>query len=319
MVHVVTLNLTQPHAEIFVPDDVSIDAALARTTHLGIGAHHDDLEILAIDGILRAYENPASYFTGIVMTDGAGSPRTGEFAAYTDAQMAAVRIEEQKQAARIGRYSAVALLGHTSAALKDTEEKKPIDDLKQLIAAASPDIIYTHNPFDKHPTHVAVCVRVVEALRALLGEQGLTRTNQIGQQNPQAHHQPIADHSRQNPDLSLPPDRLPRLYGVEVWRDLDWLPDDRKIVFDCSANETLQAALLATFESQIAGGQAFDRAVMGRRAAHATFLDPHAIDAATAAVYAVDMTPLLTDPTLPLRDFCAEHIAAFQANVLNQL
>ena len=284
-------TLTQPNAEIFVPDDVSIDAALARTTHLGIGAHHDDLEILAIDGILRAYELSKNYFTGIVMTDGAGSPRTGEFAAYTGAQMAAIRIEEQKQAARIGRYSAVALLGHTSTALKDADNKAPATDLQSILAATSPEVIYTHNPFDKHPTHVAVCIRVVEALRAHFRDREGERT-----------HEP-----------------LPRLYGVEVWRDLDWLPDDRKIVFDCSANEPLQAALLATFESQIAGGQRFDRAVMGRRAANATFLDPHAADAATAAVYAVDMTPLLAEPTLTLHDFCTEQIAAFQKEVLDLL
>ena len=49
------MKLSLDSAEIFVPDGCSVAEALARTTHLGIAAHQDDLEIMAIDGILRAF------------------------------------------------------------------------------------------------------------------------------------------------------------------------------------------------------------------------------------------------------------------------
>ena len=40
-------------AEIYVPDGKSVVAALKRVTHLGIGAHQDDLEFMAFHGILE--------------------------------------------------------------------------------------------------------------------------------------------------------------------------------------------------------------------------------------------------------------------------
>ena len=62
-------------AEIFVPDNLPVDQALARTTHLAVSAHQDDLEIMAFDGVLKAFQQPDKWFTGVVVTDGAGSPR----------------------------------------------------------------------------------------------------------------------------------------------------------------------------------------------------------------------------------------------------
>jgi hypothetical protein len=41
------LHLHNTHADILIPDGVEQQAALSRTTHLGISAHQDDLEILA--------------------------------------------------------------------------------------------------------------------------------------------------------------------------------------------------------------------------------------------------------------------------------
>ncbi len=35
-------------AEVVVPDGIETVAALARTTHMGIGAHQDDLEIFGV-------------------------------------------------------------------------------------------------------------------------------------------------------------------------------------------------------------------------------------------------------------------------------
>ena len=76
-------------ARVFVPDGTPAPEALARTTHMGISAHHDDLEIMAIDGILRSFRRPDRWFTGVVVTDGSGSPRAGRYAETTDEEMQA--------------------------------------------------------------------------------------------------------------------------------------------------------------------------------------------------------------------------------------
>ena len=45
-------------AQLFVPDGLPIEEALARTTYLGVSAHQDDLEIMAGRPILQAYQQP---------------------------------------------------------------------------------------------------------------------------------------------------------------------------------------------------------------------------------------------------------------------
>ena len=60
-------------AQIFIPDGLPAAEALARTTHLAIGAHQDDLEIMAIDGILQCFQRQDRWFSGVVVTNGRGS------------------------------------------------------------------------------------------------------------------------------------------------------------------------------------------------------------------------------------------------------
>ena len=112
------MQLSQPIADLFLPDAIEPDSAIARTTHLGIGAHQDDLEFMALHGILECFQKEDKWFGGITCTDGAGSARTGPYADYNDEQLKAVRVEEQKVAAVIGQYCFVAQLGHTSSHAK---------------------------------------------------------------------------------------------------------------------------------------------------------------------------------------------------------
>jgi len=270
------MQLSRNDAVVYVPDRAPLPDALARTTHLAVGAHQDDLEIMAVDGILRCYESDTQWFAGVVVSDGAGSPRAGHFADYSNDRMVAARVDEQKRAADIGRYGAQVLLLHPSGDLKDASRTEVLDDLAVLLEAARPDVVYTHNLFDKHDAHVAVALRLIGACRRLA------------------------------PGL-----RPSAVYGCEVWRDLDWLPDSQKMVFDVSERPDLQERLLAQFESQIAGGKRYDLAAMGRRRAHATYLDPHKVDDATGAIYACDMTPLV-------RDASAEP-AVYAHAILNEL
>lgn len=273
-----------PSAQVFVPDGLPVEQALERTTHIGIGAHQDDLEIMAAHGILACYRQPDKWFTGVVVTNGRGSPRAGLYAHYTDDEMQAVRVEEQKKAAVIGEYAAQLLLDFPSAAVKDKSNQEPVEDLRQVLMLARPQVVYMHNLADKHETHVGVALKTLAALRSL----------------PKAM-------------------RPEKCYGVEIWRDLDWMLDEDKVVFDVSEHENLQAALLGVFDSQIAGGKRYDLAALGRRRANATYYASHGVDVATGLVYAMDLTPLVQEETLDIAEYVRGYINRFAEEVLSRL
>jgi LmbE family N-acetylglucosaminyl deacetylase len=163
------LQFSMPTAEVHVPDGLPPRQALARTTHLAIGAHPDDLEIMALDGILAAFGQPDAWFSGVIVTDGAGSARDNIYAGFSDDQMRAVRRREQKKAACVGEYGAAVFLDHPSSAVKDASNPGPVDDLRRILEAARPRVVYTHNLADKHPTHVGTALRTVKALRKING------------------------------------------------------------------------------------------------------------------------------------------------------
>jgi LmbE family N-acetylglucosaminyl deacetylase len=276
------MKLSHAAADTYVPDRRPLEEALARTTHLCLAAHQDDIEIMAHHGICAGY--PRRTFTGVVITDGGGSPRAGRFAKFTDEQMKTVRRAEQRRAARLGRYAAMLQLAHPSAVVKNPRRPEVLADLVALLRATTPEIVYLHNPADKHDTHVACFQRCLTALRAL-------------------------------------PARLrPRaVYGCEVWRNLDWLLDADKQVLDDSARPRLAARLIAAFASQIAGGKRYDLAIAGRRLANATFHTAHATDRATALTWAMDLTPLVRDETLSVEKFTLAHLDRLRADVAARL
>jgi len=278
------MKLSEAKAEVWVPDGVEERRALARTTHMAIAAHQDDVEIMALEGILEGFGSREKWFTAVIVTNGAGSPRDGLYAAYTDQQMQVVRRLEQKKAAFVGEYSALALLDHSSSAVKNPSNSGPKEDLKVLIAAARPDVIYTHNLADKHDTHVGVALRVIAAIR------------------------------------ELPPDQRPRrLLGCEVWRDLDWMNDSDKVVFNLDQHENIATSLVGVFDSQIAGGKRYDLATMSRRRAHATYHQSHAVDAAQWINFAMDLTPLVADEQLEPVAYAQGFIQRFADEVNTRL
>jgi LmbE family N-acetylglucosaminyl deacetylase len=278
------LSLLSEKADLFIPDGRSPEEAFARTTHLAVGAHQDDVEIMAIDGILACFQRDDRWFSAVILTDGAGSPRAGPYADVSDEAMQSIRAEEQKKAAVVGEYAAVALLGYPSRAVKDPSDDRPVRDLETLLRAAHPEIVYTHNPADKHPTHVAVALKTIAAIRSL-----------------------------------SPADRPRRLYGCEVWRSLDWMLDQDRTAFDCSASEGLQMALLGVFDSQISGGKRYDLATMARRRAHATYDESHGVDVGTGLAYAMDLTPLIEDASLDVVAYVTGFLERFSEDVRRKL
>ncbi|MCX7842553.1 MAG: PIG-L family deacetylase [Clostridia bacterium] len=278
------MKLINSGAEIFIPDNKTEAEGIKRTTHMAIAAHQDDIEIMAMDGILRCFGKDDCWFFGVVVTNGAGSPRDDLYASYTDEQMQRVRKLEQKKAAYTGEYGALALLDYTSSAVKDPENRAIISELSELIQYAKPEIVYTHNLADKHDTHVGVVTKVIKAIRTL----------------PEA-------------------DRPQKLYGCEVWRNLDWVNDEEKVLFDVSAHPNISAALLGVFDSQICGGKRYDLATAGRRLANATYSASHGIDSTTSLSYGMDLTPLIVNPGLDVTEYIEGFISRFAKDVSERL
>ncbi len=278
------MKLNNSLAEIFVPDRGEVNAAIAKTTHMCISAHQDDIEIMAPAAVTRCYGSKGAWFMGVVVTDGAGSPRSGIYGDYTDDEMKQVRATEQKAAAVVGGYCAQALLAYPSSEVKSPKSDKLVSELAELISLAAPEVLYTHNLADKHDTHVAVVLRVIEAIRL------------------------------------LPVDKRPKkLYSMEVWRGLDWVCDHQKTVFDTTAHQNLQAALLGVYDSQICGGKRYDLAAMGRRVANATFYASHDTDDYDASSYGLDITPLIEDDTLSPAEYIFGYIDSFRNEVAERL
>lgn len=276
------MNLSQLQADIYLPSPGrSPEEALARVTHLCIAAHQDDIEIMAHAGICDCLDAPdRRAFGGVVVTNGAGSPRTGAYAHLTDAQMQEVRREEQRHAAKLGGYVVQLQLAHSSADVKNLGHPGVAADLDAIFAGCRPEVVYLHNPADKHDTHVAVLTRCIEALRRMPAER-----------------------------------RPAQVLGCEVWRDLDWLVDTDKVALDAGRRPALAADMLKAFESQIAGGKRYDLATLGRRAAHATYHTSHATDRLTGITWAMDLTQLARDHQLSLADYTLGYVERLKVDI----
>jgi LmbE family N-acetylglucosaminyl deacetylase len=272
------------NTDFFIPDGMAPEAALARTTHLCIAAHQDDIEIMAYHGIAECFGQNDKWFTGVVATNGAGSPRSGIYGNYTDQEMQRVRLIEQRKAAYVGDYGCQLQLGYTSSQVKTASETALIDDLADILRATKPEVVYLHNPADKHDTHIGVLLRCIAALRAVR-------------------------------EAVCPK----KVYGCEVWRNLDWLSDDEKQVLPSSAKPNIAAALVGVFDSQISGGKRYDLATAGRRVANATYFASHGTDQETALSFAMDLTPLVDDTNLSIAEYVVRFIVNFQKDVERRL
>jgi len=289
------MTFKNKNARLFFPSTSLQD--LSATTHLCIAAHQDDIEIMAAGAILECFGK--NTFTGVVVTDGAGSPRAGHYAAFTDEDMRSARAVEQENAASIGQYNAQFQLGYTSSQAKDGNCQLLVNELADIIVATSPDIVFTHNFADKHDTHVAIAMRTLQALRQL-----------------PASSRPCA------------------VYSMEVWRSLDWVCDAQKVLFDTSCNHELQKKLIAAHSSQISTAgeianeadeistngkltynKRYDIAALGRKQSNATFFESSKTDQILSAEYGIDITALVSNDQLSPVDFITEYISMFEQDV----
>jgi LmbE family N-acetylglucosaminyl deacetylase len=274
-----------PESDVYVPRaDVAAEQALARTTHLCIAAHQDDVEIMAYHGIAECFGRDDAWFSAVIVTNGGGSPRSGSYRLMSDEAMQHVRRDEQKKAAALGDYSTCLQLAYPSAVVKDARDTRVVADLTAILRGCRPQVLYVHNPADKHDTHIAVLLRTLAALRTL----------------------PAGARPR-------------RVIGCEVWRNLDWLVDPDKVELDDSARPNLAAALLGVFDSQISGGKRYDLAATGRRLANATFHTSHATDKGTAFTWGIDLTPAIEDLSVSIESLTLAAIDRFRDDVRRRL
>lgn len=273
-------KLKNSASRIFIPDGTPGTLAFSRITHLGIGAHQDDLEFMAFHGIITCFHSDSEWFGGVTCTDGAGCSRTGSYADRTDEEMREIRIREQEAAAMVGRFGAMVQLGYPSAEVRDAGNSDLKSDIAAILSAARPKVVYTHNPADKHDTHIGVFFATIQALREM----------------------PLRD----RPDS---------VYGCEVWRGLDWMLDGDKVALNVGGHDSLAAALNGIFDSQIAGGKRYDLATVGRQHANATFFDAHSADPAERLSFAMDLTPLIAENPPDIMEYVLGYVRRFEEDI----
>lgn len=277
------MKFHQNTARVYVPDGGEPERALASTTHLSVGAHPDDLEFMNWHPILSCFEDPNSSFSGVVVSDGRASPRTGLYAGYSDEEMVQVRLKEQRHAAYTGEYGCVVHLMYREDSPVLAGAAEPlVQDLLAILQSTRPAHIYTHNLADRHPHHLVVALAMIRALR----ESG---------------HRPQT------------------FLGGEVWRGLDWMRVEDRSTFDVGARRNLTNALMGVYDSQISGGKRYDVATEGRKRANATYGDPLSTDETTHAEYAMDLMPLLQDLDLCPIAFVTSLIDGFRSEVQERL
>lgn len=269
----------------FIPNEMSLGVAAdsARGGSMGIGAHPDDLEIIAIRGIGISLNFEQRRFTGVTVTDGSGGTRKECFKEMSEEAMAGKRLEEQNIAATLGKYALQYNLNYKSADIRDPNaelSKALVKEISDIVHTLQPHAIYTHSPFDNHPTHVAVMRAVIDALRSLPGAE-----------------------------------RPLELYGCEVWGSLDWLPEGRKKFMDVTQFTDLQRQLISCHESQHDENRSYDEGTVGREFSNATYAHPR-VNGVGAAVLAVDLMPLMDRLDLSIYDFAKEILKEFEAERL---
>ena len=278
------MKFRHPKHDVFIPDQTEPFTALRRVTHLGIVSHQDDLEIAAYHGITECFKTEDKWFGGVVVTDGSGSPRKGPYEKYTDDEMQQVRLIEQRKAAYVGEYSFMAQLGYPSEEVKEQRYGSVVEDIQFILENTQPQIVYLHNPCDRHDTHVATFLRCLEAIRALPVEM-----------------------------------RPKKVYGCEVWRKLDWLLKEDKVMLWVDKHPHMLRPLLGVFDSQISGGKRYDLAEEGLRHANATYFDSHTTDNTSLLSFALDLTPLVEDDQLDVQEYTLGYVRRLEKDVAERM
>lgn len=237
-----------------------------------ICAHPDDCEIMAIDGIQRGYRASKYTFACVVTTDGADAERAGRYTKMEDQRMAHIMMNEQKKAANIGRYHAVYFMNYSNEEARNQENEDIVNEYVEIIKELKPRVVYTHSILDRHPTHVAVAIKVINAIRSM--KKG---------------------------------DQPKVLYGCESERNLDWLDPSKVVTFNVSKNMRLQRQLIACHKSSNASRD-YINACIGRRLVNAVFNRDEKKKTAKLTTKAINMTTLLRRKDFPIKRYAMSFV-----------
>lgn len=238
----------------------ALQAALARTTHVGVGAHQDDVEIMAGPMLLK---NKDSWMT-VIVTDGAASKSVlnGVATDLTPRQLTDMRQREQREAARETgtpviqlKYPSAAVGGH----MGEGKREEAAFALGTLFAAMPrTQEVFGHNPIDKHATHLGVLAVQTAALRA------------------------------------AKPPQLKNVYAMEVWGGLTGIPESQLSMFVVEDGKDLAAinTLVGKYQSQIQGqGRDYAATTTARMVGHGGYVsNPHLSNPPVGMVIGLDIT-----------------------------
>ncbi len=245
------------HHHLFIQGDGEQDLSLG--THLAIGAHPDDLEIMAGPLIEECLQDDRKKFVGVVCTHGVSDSFISENSTQLISEKIKVRRSEQLKAAELAGYFAVIQLGHSSSDVKNPRFTILKEQLSELIKTIKPQKVYTHNPFDRHRTHRAVFRNVFESLR----------------------------------DSQFRPEEF---LGCEVWRGLDWLDSEKKRALSINDTAFIEK-LISCFSSQQDSQRDYALGLRSRLKANQTFNDAYKSLESDHILYALDLKHLLEKKT----------------------
>ena len=263
--------------EVYKPKDSNTNVV----KNVVIAAHKDDGEMIGIKGIDDSFKKDESLVM-IILTNGSGCPRVGEFESVSDEDMVEIRTAEQKRTSEIGRYNMLYLLEHPSKAVQSKEEAIQQEIIEILEKYPDVENIYIHNPFDSHKTHVCACELAIDSIRDMYLKGKLQK--------------------------------LKNVLGVEVWRSLDWLPDKYKVALDTSGSEFISQNIMSVFVSQNMAKR-YDEAIAARRMANATFDASHESNSCASLTYAINLMDLVTSVNKNILDLLTENIELFEKNL----
>lgn len=259
---------------IYIPDNKKLETALKRVKHWAIVAHQDDAEIISGHLLYKKRKD----FGVIVLTNGAGSLRSKKTKRLSESKIIEIRNKEQEKAALLGGYSIVIQMNLPSGIVKGKRSRRvALGELKSYLLGSKAESIVTHSPFDRHETHRSVVGVLIDLFS------------------------------------SIEMRRYPRsILGVEVWGNLDWLPEDEKIYLPIK-NPKFVCKLLSSYRSQNETGKLFHLGTVARMAANATFSESIEGSEGGHFLLAHDLVPFISG------NVGQEIIKQFQLDMVNRL
>jgi len=158
-----------------------------------------------------------------------------------------------------------------------------LKDIQKILAEVQPDVVYTHNIFDKNPIHQKLAQIVIDAIM-LMDEESRPRL----------------------------------VYGCELNRALNWLPDKYRVTFDLSENKELQNRLIGVYDTKAEQSKNYAKAVMGRKMANATFITTEVDPGEEEKMiwYGINLSPVV-QKNISVKEYCTKILSDFNKEVLD--